>query len=414
MNLVRKNLPYLLLIVLIAIAYGISETKPELKKRRHVPAPLLSVEVLPIVTQAYQVKIESFGKIMPKTQSELTSQVAGLVIAVSDKFSPGKFFNAGDLLVTIDPRDYKIKVEAADAELAQAKVTFDEEVALSKQAIKDRRNLGLTKAASAFALRKPQMAAAKAKMQAANANLKQAKLDVERTFIRAPYNGRIKVKHIGLGQVINTNTSIAQIFATDVVQVSLPIKNSELGLIELPQNNLTKAATVLTANNVIVANSLGGETQPWPATLLSTAGAIDSNSQQLHVLAQIEHPFNHPQFRSLNVGQFVNATITGKLIPSVVVIPNAAIYQGSYVYIAQQNTLQRRAVKIGHQNSNTAVITQGLVAGEILITTPLGQVSSGLAIKILGAEDNSISANITTNISTDINTNSSIKDSAND
>jgi len=399
MNSVRKKLPYLLLIAFIAIAYAINQSKPQVDKRSSSVVPILTVEVQALTTQDYQVVIESFGKLTPKTQSELTSQVGGLVININEKFSPGRFFNAGDILVTIDPRDYKIKVDAADAELAQAKVAFDEEVALSKQAIKDRRNLGLTKAASAFALRKPQMAAAKARMAAANANLKQALLDVERTFIRAPYDGRIRVKNIDLGQVISPNTSIATIFATDVMQVSLPIKNTELGLIDLPRNKLPNVSSSsnqagkinlsknsLPRDNVTVINTLGGVTQQWPATLLSTAGAVDTNTVQLHVLAEIAQPFSHPKFRSLTVGQFVSAQIRGKLISQAVVIPNSAIYQGSYVYIAHNNTLQRRAISIGHQNKNSATITTGLHAGELLITTPLGQVSSGVAIKVLPAQ----------------------------
>jgi RND family efflux transporter MFP subunit len=391
LRLTRKLLPYLVLLAFVAVAFVIKQYPPEAKKSTKVAAVTLSVEVVKLITEDYQVVIDSFGKLVPKTKSQLTAQVSGLVVKISDNFNQGSFFDAGEILVTIDPRDFEIKVEAAAAELAQAKVAFDEEVALSRQAIKDRRSLGHASAASDFALRKPQMAAAKAKMQAANATLKQAKLDVERTEIRAPFTGRIQSKGIDLGQVVNTNTNIAQIYATDVLEISLPIKNSELGLIDLPRNKLVtknsaQAPDKLVQDNVVIINDVAGEQQRWPATLLRTSGGVDPITQQLHVIAQIQHPFNHPHLRSLNVGQFVRANITAKLITNTIVIPNSAIYQGSYVYVSVHNKLQRREIKIRHQNNEHSVISSGLQAGELLIITPLGQVSSGIAIKIIESD----------------------------
>lgn len=388
MKTLKKLLPYLVLLSFMAIAYGISQSVPQAKKRADRAPSVLSVEAARLTGQDYQIVIDSFGKIMPKTQGQLTAQISGLIVRVSDNFNEGSFFAAGDVLVTIDPRDFQIKVETAEAELAQARVTFDEEVALSKQAIKDRKDLGYGHAATDFALRKPQMAAASARVQAANARLKQAQLDVERTLIRAPYDGRIKSKSVDLGQMVNSNTNIADIFATNVAQIRLPIKNSELALIDLPLNKL-RATPGNGLDNVIIANNLGGEVQHWPATMLRTTGAVDPSTQQLHVIAQIEQPFSHPQRRSLNIGQFVSAKITGKLINDAIVIPNAAIYQGSYVYILEQGKLQRREITLRYQNKQQSVIATGLSAGEQLVLTPLGQVSSGTAVTIAASEPTS-------------------------
>ncbi len=383
MKLVKKLLPYLVLVGFIGTAYVITQTPPQARKRGAKPPSMLSVEVKKLQQQDYQVIIDSFGKIIPKTQGSLTAQVSGIIVEVSANYNEGSFFHAGDIIVQVDPRDYLIQVEAAQAELAQTKVAFDEEVALSKQAIKDRKTLGHSKLASDFALRKPQMAAAKAKMQAASAKLKLAQLDVERTEVRAPYDGRIVNKSFDLGQMVNSNSTIAEIYSTDVAQIRLPIKNSELALINLPNNNRSSSAISSIESNVQLINSLGGPVQRWPATLVRTTASVDQNSQLLHVIAQIEQPFSHATLRALSVGQFVSAKIKGKLINHVIIIPNSAIYQGSYTYVLSDGKLERRDITIDFQDDSQSLISSGLQAGDSLVLTPLGQVSSGTPVKVV-------------------------------
>lgn len=382
MKLFKKLLPYAVLALFIIVVYSILTSKPTANKRGQKTPSSLVVEVKDIAPTQYQVMLSSFGKITPNTQSPLSSQVSGQILSVSDNFRTGRFFNKGDVLVTLDDRDYVIRVQSASAERAQAQVALDEEKALSAQAIKDRKNLGTLGQASDYALRKPQMAAARAKLEAADANLKQALLDVERTQITAPYNGRILEKKVSVGQVVASSTVLADIFSIDSVQVELPIKNSQLGLINLPNNHLTNQND--SVSNVSIVNGEGGTPQTWQANLARTSGGIDQNTQQVSIIAEIEQPFSRDDKRSLNIGQFVTASIAGKQIDNAIVIPNAAIYQGSYVYLYVDGKLQRSEVSISYQNNQDALILSGVAAGDKLVTTPLGQVNSGTPVNLLG------------------------------
>ena len=383
----RKLLPLLFLALFVGAALLIWDYRPEAARRDQPPVPLIRVETLPLVARDYPVKINSFGRVQPSTEGELVAQVSGQIIEVSPNFRDGGFFDAGETLLTIDPRDYRIQVDIAAAELANAKVNLEEQQALADQARKDREILQKRGLASDYALRKPQLAAARSQIDAAKAKLEQARLAVERTRIRAPYAGRILSRSVDQGVVVSANQSLARIYATDRVEIRLPLKNSELPFVELPEA-YRDGGGQKSLPRVTITNSLGDRPEQWPAILVRTAGAIDEQSQQLYVTAQIDHPYAESDsgLRPLKIGQFVTAEIEGRTVPDAIVIPNAAIYQGSYVYLFKDGVLQRREIEVAWQNSREALVADGLEAGEELVLTPLGQVSSGTRVSRLGDE----------------------------
>ena len=384
----RRFLPLFLLLIFLGSSLYLVYYKPEASKRSSEPPALIAVETLTVDPRAYQIVINSFGRVAPHTQGQLTSQVSGQITSLSPNFRDGGFFEQDEVLVSIDPRDYRIQVEIAAAELASAKVVHAEEQVLAQQAREDRKSLRNQAAVSEFALHIPQLAAAKAQIAAANAKLEQAQLNVERTQIRAPYSGRVLTKNVEIGEVVAANSSLAQIYATETVEIRLPVKNSELAFLELPEQYISGTTEGRKLPSVRIGNRLGRELQHWHATLVRTAGAIDEQSQQLYVTAQIERPYEQDgsNRRPLKIGQYVSAEIAGKTINDALVIPNAAVYQGSYVYLYRDGVLERREIEIAWQNSSEALIEQGLAAGDQLVVTPLGQVSSGTRVKLLDAD----------------------------
>ncbi len=379
-------LPLYLLVFFVFIALLLVYLKPSAHQHARPPAPPISVKTLRVEPKAYQVMVDSFGRVEPRTQGHLIAQVSGQVTEVSPNFSDGGFFAKGEVLVKIDPRDYEVQVDIAAADLADAKVNYAEQQLLAEQAVNDRKTIpNRSKIYNDFALYIPQLAAAKSKVDAAEAKLKQAKLDVERTQIRAPYSGRILTKSVDIGEVISANTDLASIYAIDCVEVRLPVKNSELPLMDIPEyaHGTDTAGDALPKARII--NALGDTPQSWPALLVRTAGAIDEQSQQLSVTAQINQPYGEQNRdrRPLKIGQYVTAQLEGKTIKDAMVIPNAAIYQGSYVYLYQDGVLERREIDIAWQNSQEALLQQGVKPGEELVLTPLGRVSSGTAVQKL-------------------------------
>ncbi len=203
----------------------------------------------------------------------------------------------------------------------------------------------------------------------------------------APFSGRILRKLVDVGQVVSPNTQLAEIYATDVVEIRLPVRNRDLGFIDLPESFRFADANGASNTAVTIHSDLIGN-ESWDAQLVRTEGAIDEAARQLHVIAQIEDPFGPANVgRSpLKIGQYVTAEIAGSALSDVLVIPNSTIYQGSYVYIVEDDLLRRKDVIIAWQNDDDAVISEGIAHGDQLVITPLGQVTSGLRVAVAGAQ----------------------------
>ncbi|WP_394130715.1 efflux RND transporter periplasmic adaptor subunit [Shewanella maritima] len=378
-------IPVAIVISVVLIIFVITSNPPQAKRGGKKPANKVMVETQTLTSKEYQVEVRSFGVVKPRTQSSLVTQASGQILSISPNFREGGFFKKDEVLVQLDDRDYLAEVKIAQAGLLQAKQGLQEEQARVDQALIDWKRLGNDRQPNDLVLRKPQLAAAQAAMLSNQAQLDKALLALERTKIVAPFDGRILQKEVDVGRVVSTNAQLATIYATDYVEIRLPINNRDLALVELPEQGKKAVAPVQFESDLIGL-------QHWQGLLDRTEGAIDDNSQQLYVVAQIDDPFTYQSTAKnykqmpLKIGQYLTAKIKGKVLSDAIVIPTQAIYQGSYVYVVQDGTLLRTDVSILWQNSQDAVIAGGLKAGDELVLTSLGQVSSGTPVSIAGQE----------------------------
>ena len=380
----KTLLPIGIILVTIGLFALITSNPPSAARGKPSAAPQMTVDVLPISLQSYSVQLDSFGLVQPRTQSVLVAQASGQITQVSSQFRDGGFFEVGDVLIQLDNRDHKAEVKIAESSLLSAKQGLLEEQARVKQAVADWQRLGNGQQANALVLREPQLEAAKAKVLSAEAQLEKARLTLERTKIVAPYAGRVLKKQVDLGQVVSNNAQLATIYAVDYVEIRLPIKNKDLELIELPEQFRDVAHTPL-GSSVQFRSDLVQD-QTWQGRVVRTESAIDTASQQLYVVAQIDNPYQAKlnQVSPIKIGQYVTAQLQGKTLNNVMVIPNSAIYQGSYVYTVIDGVLKRKDINLRWQNANDAIVATGLAPGELLVLTPLGQVSSGTPVKVNG------------------------------
>lgn len=374
----------LILLTTIGVMYFLTND-PATPARRPNLTPPLTVSVTDITSKEFQVNVQSYGNIAPRTQSFLIAQVSGVVTEVGDNLREGSFFEKGDILLKIDDRDYLADIKISQANLAEAKQALSEELATATQAEDDWKRLGNTEPANDLVLRKPQLQAVRARVASAEAALAKAQLGLDRTQVVAPFSGRVLNKMIDLGQVTGSNSQIAEVYATDYVEIRLPIRDSDLRFVNLPEAYRGTGERAVDTE-VKIYSSLSGSNEPWLGKIVRTESAIDTDSRQLHVVAQLDDPFGDAAVgrTPLKIGEYITAEIEGKNLSDAIVIPSSVIYQDTYVYVANGGVLERRDVQVLWRNKTDALIGEGLESGDRLVTTTLGQVASGTRVSIEG------------------------------
>lgn len=381
----NRWLKFILPLLLIAVsAWGaryILTHKPEASRGGPKPQTAQRVDAIRLQPELFQVQLNSYGVVKPRTESQLVAQVSGQVVKISDRFRTGAFFEAGDVLLQIDDRDYRAAVEVADAALTQGEAKLSEEQARADQASRDWKRLGRGDA-SELVLREPQLAAAKAAIASAKAQLSTARVNLERTRIKAPYAGRILEKSVDMGQVVNNGSSLASIYAVDYVEVRLPLSNRQLEFIDLPEQYRGGEFTSQQLPTVSLLAQVGRNQYQWQGQVVRVEGAIDSRSRQLFVVAQVEDPYSlGPQGNPpLKVGQFVEARIEGKALDQVFVLPRTAVSQDQRILVVEDQVLVARQIEPLWSDQESVVIADGVAAGELLNITPLGASANGARV----------------------------------
>jgi len=386
MKFLKAIVPPLIVIVLAMMVSGIlKRTKPEPEKRSRPIRPP-SVEAIRISPGTYQITIPTRGEVRARTRSVLIPEVSGRIVRVSTNFRDGGFFEEDEILAEIDPRDYETAATVAAGRIAEAQNTYAQEKARAAQARENWERLGQGGEANDLVLRIPQLAEAKANVDAAVAQHDQALTDLERTKIRAPYAGRILEQLVDVGQFVNTGTNMARIFAVDFAEIRLPLTNQQSGFIELPEDYRdspsVSAADGQELPRVILTKQQGTHTFSWEGKIVRTEGAIDSRYRQLFVIAQVENPYGKSSDGKppLKIGDFVEARITGRLLDGVYTLPRTAIRGGKVLVIDADNRLRIRTVDVAWRDSENIVVTEGLEPGEIICTTPPAYATEGAVV----------------------------------
>lgn len=376
---IRAFLPVIIFLITICIWIFLASSKPEARKKPGQQTSNIVVDTVTLESGLIRPRILSYGAIEAQIASKLVAQVTGRIESVSEQFRDGGYFNKGDLLLSIEDLDYEIEVEIAAANLLDAERQLEEEQARVTIAEDEWRRLGTEKEPAALALRRPQLKAAEANLKAAKARLRRAELNLDRTKIRAPFDGRVISTTVDLGQVVSNNAVLGDIYASGAAEIRLPIKTSDLPLIDI------ESPADLAKLQVNITSSFDANAQ-WPAKIIRSASALDNTTRQMYLVAEVDEAFevNKAHGYRLRVGQYVTADIEGKSIDSALALPNKAIFQGSYVYIYEEGAVFRREITIAWQDEGFAIIKSGVSEGDRVVISPMGNVASGTRVRLAG------------------------------
>ncbi len=368
--------PILVILIGSFFAFLISVSSPKPKKGIELPKPTpVFYEV--VTKKNITLKIFTNGEVKPLNEINLISQVSGQIVEAADEFVEGGIIKAGSPLVWIDDRDYKLAVISAESRVAQASKLLEREIAESELAKNDWEELGIGEA-SPLTLRIPQLKEAEAAEKAALADLEKAKLNLERTIVKLPFQGIIREKKTGVGQFVGAGSILATAFSTEEVLIALPLTDTELSYLGLPL--AYEEEKPFTGPKVKFLSSVSNKTFEWQGRIVRTAGSIDPPTRLVYVYAEVINPYQ--QSPPLAIGMFVDAIIEGKTIKDGFLVPNSAINNNSNIYAIDKNdNLEIREIEVLGTENDYVIIKGEINEGERVVVSPLNNAKIGMGLK---------------------------------
>jgi len=373
-----------LIIAASLVAYTLLHAaKPKPEKSTEAPRPI-SVYTAPVQQGTLTLQVATQGEVRARTDIDLVSQVGGRIVSVSREFTEGGRIEPGVSLLQIEDTDYRLTLRQAEARVAEGLVRVQQALADADVARKQLRN---DPGASDLALKKPQVAEARAQLKAAEAALEQARLDLARTDIALPFRGRLVDTRVDVGQYVTPGTIVGRAFGTEVVEIRLPLDNSQLASLGLP---IGYTAADGQGIPVSLSAEVAGQTQQWQGLLVRLDASIDPETRVLYAIAEVASPYERNVSANgmpLAVGLFVQATIQGRELQDALSIPRDALRAGNMVFIINDSgTLDIRPVDVAHSSPARAVISKGLRAGERVVTSPVRNPVAGMALVAIDDE----------------------------
>lgn len=342
-------------------SWGLAKSRPPVEAPSPTAAPPL-VETVQVWPEPLRLRVRTHGSVEPSREIDLVAEAAGRVRWISPRLEPGDFFDAGELLVELDPEDARLSLERAEATVARAE---------SQRLLSDAQLARLTKLvnrkiSSPVKLEEAQHASrtAGATLRDARAARGQARRELDRMRVVAPFAGRVRTRHVEVGQVVARTTLLARAYSADAAEVRLPIPVNRLDDLGLSLGRWDPEQRP----EVILRADLGGGPTRWRGLAARTEGEIDSASRMLHLVARIEDPFARGPRRgqpTLSVGLFVEAELLGRQISQAVVIPRTALREPNRVFVVDgDGTLRGRQVEVAGIEDDRAIVAAGLAPGD--------------------------------------------------
>jgi RND family efflux transporter MFP subunit len=371
----RKFLLIPIIFVIAGLAtFGLSKMKPEAPKQEAENLDLL-VDILELKISTQSFAIQSQGTVRPRTETILSAEISGAIVSISPKFIAGGVFRKDEVLMRIDPTNYTVAVDRAEALHEQRQIEFD----------------GATKLRSQGYRAESEYASAKAALASAQADVVGARRNLERTYIRLPYEGMVRSKEADIGQFVNPGTRLGITFATDYAEVRLPLTDHDLAFVEIPDPRAVKQSGVADGPLVKLTAVQKGQLTDWDAQIVRTEGVVDEKSRVTYAVARIVDPYRlHSPGSPLPMGSFVAASIAGSNAVDVIPVPRGALRGADQVLVVNDdNQIEIRTVDILRADTNFAYLSSGVSAGERITTTAIEAPTNGMTVRTDAGDDDS-------------------------
>ncbi|HDY7970874.1 TPA: efflux RND transporter periplasmic adaptor subunit [Vibrio vulnificus] len=366
-----KLKPIVGLIVASALLAGCED---KTLQQRNTMAPLVVTQE--VLMLDYQPSNTYIGRVEAVEDTNITAQVSGYLKA--RHFEEGQLVEKGALLYTIEPSSFEAQVASAKASLAQAKAS------LKKAELDHQRGKNLLPrgsiSQSEFDALTAGLLGAQAQLEAANAQLKLADVNLSYTQIRAPFSGRISDSKVSTGDLVSPSSGIlTTLVSLDPIHTAFSISERErlaLGIERIKGDGSTPSAGV-----EVQLQLENGKEYPHLGRLDYLGNRIDTKTGTIALRAVVANPDHQ-----LLPGQHIKVNLREKQAKSVVVVPRRAVQtdlEGHFVMVMTQGEVaERRNVSLGAQVEQGVVIREGLTQDDVVITQGLQRVRNGMQVRV--------------------------------
>ena len=355
--------------VAIGGAVGLSQLKPPPETNEIADVDPL-VDVLPLLASSQQFSIASQGTVRPRTETTLSAEISGAIVQISPKFIAGGVFDAGETLIRIDPTNYEVAVDRAEAALTQRQIEFD----------------GAEKLRSQGYRAESEYASAAAALAGAKADLVNAKRNLERTRISLPYAGMVRSKEADIGQYVNPGTRLGITFSTSAAEVRLPLTDQDLAFVSLPDAGDIMASGAVEGPKVELQATQQGVLRTWTARIVRTEGVVDESNRVTYAVARVEDPYrlggSSPNEYALPMGTFVAAQIEGSTLDDVIRIPRMALRANNQLmFIDADNRVRMQSVDVIRADADYAYLRAGALPSDRISMTVIESAMNGMKVR---------------------------------
>jgi RND family efflux transporter MFP subunit len=313
------------------------------------PAP---VEVVQPRAAAHTIQVETTGTVRARALVTLTPEVSGQVVEMSEAVRAGGFFEAGETLAVIDPRNYRLSVDRAGAAYADAQSGLQRLEAEGVLAREEWELLYPGEPIASLTALEPQLEAARARVTSARADLEQARLNLDRTRLRLPFAGRIAETRIELGQMLGAGQSYGEAYALDALEIAVPLSPDELARIAPAEGRPVRLSFESGA-----AASMSG-------TIDRVGARLDDRSRLITVFVRPADP------EALRPGFFAGVSIDGGTLTEAVSLPASALAGLGQVRTVRNGRIVPVEVEVLDRSGGRVIIAP-FDAGEGVIVSPL-------------------------------------------
>ena len=370
-----------------AVLVLIYSTEPTAQRTSAAKRTAMLVNVTAVESGTFRPTITAMGAVRPEQEISLRPRVSGEIIAISDSFTPGGFVNVGETLLQIDPADYEAELLERQSALHQVSADLELELGRQDLAKDDYQELEGTISSDykALVLREPQLKTARARVEAAQAAVQRAQLDLDRTRIRAPFAAQVLTRDANIGSQVSPGDNLGRLVGTDYYWVEAAVPVSNVRWIDLPDGPGSSGSPASVRNRAA-----------WPEGTYRTAqvhsliGALESRTRLARVLLTIADPLAHDEASAdlppLMVGSYVEVRIEGKPIENVIRLEREYLRQNDTVWVNAGGVLEVRSVELAFLDKQYAYISEGLDASDQVVTTNLASVTEGASLRLQSEE----------------------------